>query len=87
MTKPELAIPHNTETARDFLNTLNRMYDVSWERIASVIGVPVGTLWHIANGGKIPPKWKPKLGVYYKRVLYDMPVAELRWALENREEI
>jgi len=81
------SLPHNTETARDWLNTLNATLDIPWERISLVLGIPLGTLCHIAHGGKIPSKWKPKLGVYYKRRLHDMPVAELRWSLENRDEM
>ena len=80
-------LPHSTDTARDWLLWLNSTLDISWQRISLVLGVPAGTLWSVAHGGKIPSKWKPRLGVYYKRVLYDMPVAELRWALENREEV
>ena len=82
-----IVIPHNTEEARDMLVTLNRIYHVPWQRMSDFLGVPIGTLWAIAGGMKVPRKWKHKLGIYYKRNLYSMPVAELRWALENREEM
>jgi len=78
----DIEIPHSTETARDFLVALNKNY--SWGKISVILGIPTGTLWHIANGGSIPSKWKPRLGVYYGRDLYSMPVRELRWAVKNR---
>ena len=81
---PSIGVPYNTKTARIWLIWLNEAKDISWERLSKFVGVPPGTLWSIANGSSIPSKWKPRLGVYYNRDLYSMPVAELRWAIENR---
>ena len=86
-TNKEIIVPHDTEGVRELLNTLNKDYHVSWERIGAFLGVPAGTLWNIANGGKIPRKWKRRLGVRYNVDLWDMPVRELRWAIENRERV
>jgi hypothetical protein len=61
--------------------------DVKWHGLNDFLGIPVGTLWRFANGGKLPAKYKPKLGIYYDRKLNDMPTKELRWALNNRKEI
>ena len=77
-------IPHDTDTARAWLEWLNSTLGISWGRIGAFLGVPGSTLHRIAHGGSIPSKWKPRLGVYYNRDLYSMPVAELRWAIENR---
>jgi hypothetical protein len=51
------------------------------------LGVPAGTLWRFANGGKLPRKYKRNLGIHYDRKLHDMPTKELRWSLENRKEV
>ena len=80
-------LPPNTETARPWLQWLNKSNSVSWGRLGRFLGVPGSSLSRFANGGKLPPKHKPKLGIYYDRKLYDMPVKELRWAIENRQEI
>jgi hypothetical protein len=86
MTNTEIIVCPRTDNVRIMLKTLNGYYGVSWNKLSRFLGVPVGTLWRIANGGKIPKKWKQKLGVYYNRKLYDMPVDELRWAIEHRQE-
>lgn len=83
-TNTEIPIPHNTETVRDMLNTLNRIYGISWHRISAVLGVPEGTLWSIAQGGKIPHKWKRNL-ICNKR-LHERETSYLRWAILHREE-
>ena len=74
-----------SDKVRFALLRLNSTYDMSWGRISQEIGVPAPTLWDIGDGKPIPRKWKNKWNVY--RDLYSMPVAELRWALENREEM
>ena len=80
-------VPHDTYTARIWLLHLNATMGVSWGKMGAFLGVPAGTLWAIANGGSIPSKWKHRLGVYYDRKLWDMPVKELRWAIENRTAV
>ena len=87
MTTPEIIVPNDTDSVRSLLNTLNGDYRVSWGRMGAYLGVPGSTLHRIAHGGSIPSKWKHRLGVYYDRKLWDMPVKELRWAIENRTAV
>jgi hypothetical protein len=68
------------------LKTLNRYYGVSWNKLSVFLGIPAGTLWRFANGGKLPSKWKSRLGIYYDRKISDMPSDELLWAIQNRQE-
>ena len=86
-TNYEKHLPPNTEEARKWLNTMNKDYHISWERLGMFLGVPFGSLSRFAKGGKLPHKYKKKLGIYYDRKLHDMPKRELRWALENRREL
>ena len=74
-----------SDKVRLALLRLNRVHDMSWGRISQRIGIPAPTLWDIAHGKPIPRKWMRRWRVYHD--LFAMPVAELRWALENREEI
>ena len=67
------------------LQRLHDEYGTSWGRIAQEIGIPAATIWDIAHGKAIPRKWRHRWTVSYD--LYAMPVDELRWALENREEM
>ena len=77
----------NDETVRTILNILNRMPNMPWSEISQEIGIPAGTLWDIANGKPVPRKWRRRLGLRVSRDLYAMPLKELRWAMENRQEI
>ena len=77
--------PRSHEAVKDIINLLHDTYGLSWWQMAGFVGVPGGTLWDIAHGKPVPSKWKNKWNVY--RDLFAMPVAELRWALENREEM
>ena len=77
---------HRTsDKVRLALLRLNSMPSMSWGRISQRIGIPAPTLWDIAHGKPIPRKWMRRWRVYHD--LFAMPVDELRWALENREEI
>ena len=63
--------------------------DYTYPKMEAELRINRYYLWHIINtGGYKPPAWVyRKLGIRVLRDLYAMPVAELRWALENREEI
>ncbi len=74
-----------SDKVRLALLRLNRKHSMSWDRISQRIGIPAATLWDIANGKPVPRKWRHRWTVAHD--LFAMPVAELRWALENREEI
>ena len=87
MTNSARTLPSNTEHARIWLKGLTAMPDVTWQGLSEFLGVPVGTLWRFAHGGKLPHKYKKNLGIYYDRKLHDMPKKELRWAIEHRTEI
>lgn len=78
--------PHSPEDVRERLIHANQMLGMSWERLGENCGVPGGTLWAIANGMRIPRKWKVQLGVKVK-LWWERDTEELRWAIENREEI
>ncbi len=65
---------------------LNSMPDMSWSEISRETGIPKATLWDIANGKLVPRKWRRRLGLRMSRDLYAMPVKELRWAIEHRED-
>ena len=79
-------MPHSiNERVRLAVIRLHSTYDMAWYKIAQEIGIPAGTLWDIAHGKPVPRKWKNRWTVSHD--LFAMPVAELRWALENREEI
>ena len=80
----ETYYPPSTEGARQWIRDGIRIWHISLNRISLRLGIPVGTLSRFADGGKLPHKHKHKLGIYYDRKLIDMPVNELRWALENR---
>ena len=75
--------PRSDEAIRDMLRSMHDSNGLSWERMGAKLGVPGGTLWDIANGKPVPRKWRRRVF----RDLYAMPVAELRWALEHREEM
>ena len=79
--------PRSDETVIDMLNSMHDSNGLSWDKMGVMLGVPGGTLWDIANGKPVPRKWKRRLGLRVSRDLYAMPVKELRWAIENREEI
>jgi hypothetical protein len=83
----DFIVPSSTEQARRWLKHLVADDGVSWQGLSDFLGVPVGTLWRFANGGKLPHKHKKKLGIYYDRKLHEMPTKELKWAIENRREI
>ncbi len=87
MSTEPISIPTSTEGARTMLHTLNATYHVSWAGISEFLGVPAPTLSRFAKGGKLPHKYKRKLGLYYDRKISDMPKKELRWAIEHRQEI
>ena len=74
-----------SDKVRLALLRLNSTHDMSWGRIAQRIGIPAPTLWDIAHGKPVPRKWSHRWSV--PRDLFAMSVDELRWALENREEI
>ncbi len=84
LTNDTLIVPSSTEQARRWLQAVKSMPHVSWHRLSVLLRVPASTLWRFANGGKLPHKYKKNLGIYYDRKLIDMPVEELRWALDNR---
>ncbi len=79
--------PRSHEVVRDTLNSMHDTNGLSWERMGAKLGVPGGTLWDIVDGKPVPRKWKHRLGIHRPRDLYAMPVAELRWAIQNREEM
>ena len=79
--------PRSDEAVRDMLNILRDTSGLSWDKMGVMLGVPGGTLWDIANGKPVPRKWRRRLGLRVSRDLYAMPVKELRWAIENREEM
>jgi hypothetical protein len=63
--------------------------DITYSTIEECVGVNRFYLWHIVNtlGYKPPTKIARKLGMWKYKDLLSMPMAELRWAIENREEI
>jgi len=74
-----------SDKVRLALLRLNSTHGMSWGRIEQEIGIPAATLWDIAHGKAIPRKWRHRWSV--SRDLFAMPVAELRCALENRDEM
>ncbi len=74
-----------SDKVRLALLRLNSTHGMSWSKNSQETGIPAATLWDIAHGKSVPRKWRHRWTV--SRDLYAMPVAELRWALENREEI
>ena len=60
---------------------------MTWPKIALAWGIPAPTLWDIASGKPVPRKWRRRLGLRVSRDLYAMPVKDLRWSIDNREEI
>ena len=50
-------------------------------------GIPAGTLGAIIKGGKIPDKYKKQLGFYRVTRWRDLSSDDLRFAIENREEL
>ena len=84
MTTSIPGIPHSTETVSKHIKHQVRTVGKTYAELGRETGVPAGTLWHIANGGKVPRRWRARLGLMR---LFDMPVAELRWAIENRYSV
>lgn len=74
-----------SDKVRLALLRLNSTHDMSWGRISQRIGIPAATLWDIAHGKSIPRKWRHRWSV--SKDLFAMSVDELRWKLENREEL
>jgi len=77
--------PPLMETGRKVLNRLNSTYGVSWEKISEITGISIGSLCRYADGGKLPNKYKSRLGLVYYHDLFAMPEKELYWAIKNRE--
>ncbi len=75
--------PRSDEAVRDTLNKLHDTNGLSWERMGEKLGVPGGTLWDVAHGKPVPRKWRRRVS----RDLYAMPIKELLWAIQNREEM
>jgi len=76
--------PRSDETVSKVLLDAASTKDMTWDRLSALLGVPAGTLWDVAHGKPVPRKWRSRLGLGVYRDLYAMPVAELRWAIENR---
>ena len=77
-------MPHRSnDGAQQALLRLHDTYDMSWSAIGQEIGIPAGTLWDVAHGKPVPRKWRRRVS----RDLYAMPVKELRWSIDNREEM
>ena len=74
-----------SDKVRLALRSLHDTYGMSWSKISQETGIPAATLWDIAHGKPVPRKWKHRWAV--SRDLFAMPVKELLWSLENREEI
>ncbi len=87
MTKAPAIPLRSNEAAREAVNIARGTTGFTWEQLGVELGIPAGTLWDIAHGKPVPGKWRQRLGLRRVKDLYAMPVAELRWALENREEI
>ena len=87
MTNSNNSMSRNNETVQGILNVLHDSHGKPWSAIGQELGIPEGTLWDIANGKPVPRKWRRRLGLRVSRDLYAMPVKELRWAIENREEM
>ncbi len=77
-------MPHRArDKMQPALIRLNTVHDMSWAKISQKVGIPAATLWDVAHGKPVPRKWRRRVS----RDLYAMPVAELLWALLNREEM
>ena len=76
-------LPRSNEAISDMLNEMHDSNGLSWERMGVKLGVPGGTLWDVAHGKPVPRKWRRRVS----HDLFAMPVKELRWAIENREEM
>ena len=63
--------------------------DYTYPKMENELRINRYYLWHIINtDGYKPPNWVyRKLGIRMSHDLFAMPVKELWWALENREEI
>jgi hypothetical protein len=62
--------------------------NISYSVLESTTGVNRWYLWKIVNEDYDPPAWvKRRLGMKQYRDLFAMPERELRWSLENREEL
>ena len=75
------------ETVANAISQLHNIHGMTWDGIAQKTGIPTGTLWDIANGKPIPKKWRSHLGLGRRGDLFSMPVSDLLWALNNREDI
>ena len=84
MTSTPYLAPRSDETVSKVLLDATSTDGVTWGRLGVLLGVPAGTLWDVAHGKPVPRKWRSRLGLGVYRDLYAMPVAELRWAIENR---
>ena len=84
MTSTPYLAPRSDETVSKVLLDATSTDGVTWGRLGVLLGVPAGTLWDVAHGKPVPRKWRKQLGLGVYRDLYAMPVAELRWAIENR---
>ena len=73
----------SNDTVQQALIRLNTVHAMSWARISQKVGIPAATLWDVAHGKPVPRKWRRRVF----RDLFAMPVEELRWSIDNREEI
>ena len=80
---PQYAIRSNETVSRALLDAMSTD-GMTWPKLSSLLGIPAGTLWDIADGKPVPRKWRKQLGLTVFRDLYAMPVKELRWAIRNR---
>ncbi len=69
----------SNQQVRAYLSKLNETY--SWRTLGKWFGIPFGTLASIASGGKIPGRYRGRLG---QVPLGKMSVKDLKWSLENR---